>query len=204
VRGRLEAAAVVRGLTPFVGREDELRLLNNRWERALEGEGQVVLVIGEAGIGKSRLLHHFHQQLPAPYQWLDAAAAPFFQNTPFHAMVELLRQLVGQASVPATEAGQPFQAVSRTGWTAGPTNAPAASGDGEVQLDNDLPLEQLEFALVLAGLKPAEAVPLLAPLLNLPAAAKYPPPQSRRSSSGDAYLLCSWNGCWARRGTSLW
>jgi hypothetical protein len=59
VRGRLEAAAAVRGLTPFVGREDELRLLDNRWERALEGEGQVVLVIGEAGIGKSRLLQHF-------------------------------------------------------------------------------------------------------------------------------------------------
>jgi len=39
VRGRLEAAATVRGLTRFVGREDELRLLNNRWERALEGEG---------------------------------------------------------------------------------------------------------------------------------------------------------------------
>jgi hypothetical protein len=55
VRGRLEAAAASRGLTPFVGREDELRLLMNRWERALEGEGQVALIIGEAGIGKSRL-----------------------------------------------------------------------------------------------------------------------------------------------------
>ena len=55
VRGRLEAAAAARGLTPFVGREDELRLLMNRWERALDGEGQVALIIGEAGIGKSRL-----------------------------------------------------------------------------------------------------------------------------------------------------
>jgi class 3 adenylate cyclase len=48
VRGRLEAAAASRGLTPFVGREDELRLLMSRWERALEGEGQVALIIGEA------------------------------------------------------------------------------------------------------------------------------------------------------------
>src|SRR6202007_1443457 len=40
VRGRLEAAAVSRGLTPFVGREDELRRLMNRWERARDGEGQ--------------------------------------------------------------------------------------------------------------------------------------------------------------------
>ena len=56
VRGRLEAAAASRGLTPFVGREDELRLLMNRWERALDGEGQVALISGEAGIGKSRVV----------------------------------------------------------------------------------------------------------------------------------------------------
>jgi class 3 adenylate cyclase len=53
VRGRLEAAAAARGLTPFIGREDELRSLMNRWERVLDGEGQVVLIVGEAGIGKS-------------------------------------------------------------------------------------------------------------------------------------------------------
>jgi class 3 adenylate cyclase len=50
VRGRLEAAAA-RGLTAFVGREDELRSLMNRWERVLDDEGQVLLIIGEAGIG---------------------------------------------------------------------------------------------------------------------------------------------------------
>src|ERR1700688_1291471 len=50
LRERLGAAAVARGLTPFVGREDELRLLMNRWERALDGEGQVALIIGEAGL----------------------------------------------------------------------------------------------------------------------------------------------------------
>ncbi len=53
VRGRLEAGAAVRGMTSFVGREDELRLLMNRWERVREGQGQVVTIIGEAGIGKS-------------------------------------------------------------------------------------------------------------------------------------------------------
>jgi class 3 adenylate cyclase/ribosomal protein L40E len=48
----LAAAAAVRGMTPFVGREDELRSLQSRWERVLEGEGQVMLISGEAGIGK--------------------------------------------------------------------------------------------------------------------------------------------------------
>jgi class 3 adenylate cyclase len=54
VRGRVHAAAAARALTPFVGRDDELRLLMTRWERALEGEGQVVVISGEGGIGKSR------------------------------------------------------------------------------------------------------------------------------------------------------
>jgi class 3 adenylate cyclase/tetratricopeptide (TPR) repeat protein len=161
VRGRLEAAATVRGLTPFVGREDELLLLKNRWERTLEGEGQVVLVIGEAGIGKSRLLQRFHELIPdAPHPWLEAAAAPFFQNTPFHAIAELLRQLVGQASLPATD-----------------TRAARATANGSAaQLDTNEHLAQLESALLMVGLKPAEAIPLIAPLLNLPASAKYSPP----------------------------
>jgi hypothetical protein len=65
VRGPFEAAAATRGLTPFVGREDELRLLMNRWEHALEDEGQVTLIVGEAGIGKSRLLQRFQELIAA-------------------------------------------------------------------------------------------------------------------------------------------
>jgi transcriptional regulator with AAA-type ATPase domain len=48
--------SVQKGLTPLVGRESELGLLRQRWEQATEGEGQVVLLSGEAGIGKSRLV----------------------------------------------------------------------------------------------------------------------------------------------------
>ena len=95
VRGRLEAVAAARGLTPFVGREDELRLLLNRWERALEGEGQAVLIIGEAGIGKSRLVQRFHEQIGGrPYQWVEAAGEPLFQHTPLYLIAEILRQLL--------------------------------------------------------------------------------------------------------------
>jgi class 3 adenylate cyclase/tetratricopeptide (TPR) repeat protein len=161
VRGRLEAAAATRGLTPFVGREDELRSLMTRWERSREGEGQVALIIGEAGIGKSRLLQRFHELISdASHLWLEAAAAPFFQNTPFHAITELLRQLIGQPAV--TDAGA----------------ARATASDGEAQLETNKGFVQLESALLWAGLKPIEAIPLIAPLLNLPASAKYPPPST--------------------------
>ena len=53
MRGRFPAMVATHGMTPFVGREDELRSLLHRWERVREGEGQVVTIIGEGGIGKS-------------------------------------------------------------------------------------------------------------------------------------------------------
>jgi class 3 adenylate cyclase len=88
VRGRLAAA---RGLTPFVGREDELRLLLSRWERARRGEGQLVLVVGEAGIGKSRIVAEFHDRIrDKPHIWMESAGEQFFENTPFHAIREML------------------------------------------------------------------------------------------------------------------
>ncbi|MCZ6893285.1 MAG: AAA family ATPase, partial [Gammaproteobacteria bacterium] len=52
--GRFEARAVG-GLTPFVGRETEIQMLLDRWRQAEDGEGQVVLLSGEPGIGKSRV-----------------------------------------------------------------------------------------------------------------------------------------------------
>ena len=83
-RNRL-AASMVHGLTPFVGRDDETRLLWSRWERASDGEGQVVLISGEAGIGKSRLVRQFRKQLaPTPHIWLECAGSQYFQNTPLY------------------------------------------------------------------------------------------------------------------------
>ena len=142
VRGRLEAGAAARGLTPFVGREDELRLLMNRWESTLNGEGQVALIIGEAGIGKSRLVQRFHEQIAqTTHTWIEAGAGAFFQNTPFYPVADMLKQALA--------------------WR------------GNESAEEQLAL--LESALELAGLEPAEAIPLLAPLLDLPLPAKYPP-----------------------------
>jgi len=90
VRGRLQAA---RGLTPFVGREEELQLLVNRWERTREGDGQVALIIGEPGIGKSRLVAEFHNRIrDARHIWMESAGEQFFENTPFHAIIEMFSQ----------------------------------------------------------------------------------------------------------------
>jgi len=95
VRGRL-AAGAARGLTPFIGRENELGTFANCWERTREGEGQVILVVGEAGIGKSRLVQCFREEIGAtPHRWLDCAAAALHQNTPFYAISHLLQRGLG-------------------------------------------------------------------------------------------------------------
>jgi class 3 adenylate cyclase/tetratricopeptide (TPR) repeat protein len=90
VRGRIRSA---RGLTPFVGREEEFATLLRRWERTREGEGQMVLVVGEAGIGKSRLVAEFHERIrDTPHIWMESAGEQLFENTPFHAISEMLSQ----------------------------------------------------------------------------------------------------------------
>ena len=164
VRGRLEAAAAARGLTPFVGREDELRSLIHRWERTLDGEGQVALIIGEAGIGKSRLVQRFHEQIAGtPHTWVEAAAAPFFQNTPFYPIVYVLHQLVWEQSFRSLD--EYLRELQVTG-----------GGDAvSAEPPSDEQFGQLQSGLVLAGLEPAQAIPLIAPLLNLPLSPKYPP-----------------------------
>ena len=56
----------MRALTALVGREEELDLLTRRWERARKGEGQLALIVGEPGLGKSRLMEEFHARLARP------------------------------------------------------------------------------------------------------------------------------------------
>ena len=78
-----------RALTPLVGREDELALLTRRWSRALEGEGQFVQIVGEPGIGKSRLVEEFRAKLAeTPHTWVEWAASQLLQNTPLHPLAE--------------------------------------------------------------------------------------------------------------------
>ena len=94
-----------RVLTPLVGREDELALLTRRWSRALEGEGQFVQIVGEPGIGKSRLIEEFRAKLSEmPHTWVELAASQLLQNTPLHPLAEWGRLRFGGAD--ATDEGR--------------------------------------------------------------------------------------------------
>ena len=94
-----------RALTPLVGREDELALLTRRWSRALEGEGQFVQIVGEPGIGKSRLIEEFRAKLAeTPHTWVEWAASQLLQNTPLHPLAEWGRLRFGGAD--ATDEGR--------------------------------------------------------------------------------------------------
>jgi class 3 adenylate cyclase len=90
-RTRLEVAAE-RSLTPFTGREREMRLLHECFAQAQAGHGQVVFLIGEAGLGKSRLLLELRQHLGAAATWLEGHAVSFGRSMAFHPVIDLLRR----------------------------------------------------------------------------------------------------------------
>jgi hypothetical protein len=85
-----------RALTPLVGREEELDLLRRRWERVVKGEGHLTLVIGEPGIGKSRLVEEFRLKLgETPHTFVEWSSSQLLQNTPLHPIAEWGRQRFG-------------------------------------------------------------------------------------------------------------
>jgi class 3 adenylate cyclase/predicted ATPase len=96
-RSRLEVLAV-KGLTPLVGREQEVRLLFERWEQVVEGMGQVILLSGEAGIGKSRLVQVLKEQVAEdPQAWLtEFRCSPYYKNSVFYPVIDVFERVVFQ------------------------------------------------------------------------------------------------------------
>jgi class 3 adenylate cyclase len=83
------------GLTPLVGREEELGLLHARWERAKAGHGQVVLLSGEPGIGKSRLVQALKEQVLAEGATrIEFRCSPYHQNSAFYPIIDHLQRLL--------------------------------------------------------------------------------------------------------------
>jgi class 3 adenylate cyclase/predicted ATPase len=99
--------AALRGadLAPLVGRAHELGLLLDRWARAKDGEGQVVLLSGEPGIGKSRLVGALRERLAhEPHTPLSQFCSPFRQTSALHPVIGLLERAAGFAREDAPDA----------------------------------------------------------------------------------------------------
>jgi predicted ATPase len=82
-------------LGPFVGREHEMGMLLQRWEEAKEGECQLVLISGEAGIGKSRIVSEFMQRLEGDVRRIALQASPLHTNTALYPVVRRLELRAG-------------------------------------------------------------------------------------------------------------
>ncbi len=146
-RSQIEAAGRA-GLTPLTGRDHEISLLMDRWEKAQEGMGQVVLIVGEPGLGKSRLVHTLKEhvlglmvegEVDSPV--IEWRCAPHFRNTGLYPAIDFYERAL------ALDREEP----------------PQARFDRLVDR-----LEQYDLA------RP-ETVPLWASLLSLPTPARFPP-----------------------------
>jgi class 3 adenylate cyclase len=118
VRSRLDLAAGK--LTPLVGRQSELGMLLDTWERVLDGTGQTVLVYGEPGLGKSRLVYELRERLgSAPHTWLECSCSPYTQGTAFQPLIELVTQGVRlePSDSPAEKLGKLEQALGRADFS---------------------------------------------------------------------------------------
>lgn len=83
-------------LANFIGREQETALLLGRWHEAVNGEGQVVLLCGEAGIGKSRLARSLRERLEDERcQTIELQCSPYHTNTALYPVIQFLRQAAG-------------------------------------------------------------------------------------------------------------
>jgi class 3 adenylate cyclase/tetratricopeptide (TPR) repeat protein len=92
LRRRLQAAAV-RGLTRFVGRQHELKALRQALAQAATGHGQVAALVGEAGVGKSRLAYEFvHAHPTQGWLVLESASVSYGKATPYFPVIDLLKR----------------------------------------------------------------------------------------------------------------
>ena len=94
-RTRVQAGAA-RGLTPLVGRNTEIETFNKLIDRASAGRGQILAMIGDPGIGKSRLVHEFtRHRLPPGWLVLEAMSASYGKATAYLPLIEMLRRYFG-------------------------------------------------------------------------------------------------------------
>jgi class 3 adenylate cyclase/tetratricopeptide (TPR) repeat protein len=89
-------ASVLRGLTRFVGREKEMATLREAFDKAKSGSGQVVCIVGEAGVGKSRLLLELRRTLDQQeYTYLEGQCLHYGSSMPYLPLLDILRSYLG-------------------------------------------------------------------------------------------------------------
>src|SRR5262249_51135826 len=94
VYSRLDVAQT-RGLTPLVGRESEVTLLQERWAQAKSGQGQMVLLSGDAGIGKSRLIQRLKEHIvQEPHTRWECRSAEYYQHTALYPLTDLFQRIL--------------------------------------------------------------------------------------------------------------
>ncbi len=94
----------VAGVTPFLDREEEMDLLLRRWRQVKEGLGQVVVLSGEAGIGKSRLVRSLRERIAGePHTAFECRCSPYRVNSALHPLIDLVQRTFGleHADTPA-------------------------------------------------------------------------------------------------------
>jgi class 3 adenylate cyclase/predicted ATPase len=93
-QSRLDIAST-RGLTPLVGREQDVALLLERWNQAKDGQGQVVLLSGEGGIGKSRLVQVVKEHVAhEPHVRWECRSSPYYQNSALYPIIDLIPRIL--------------------------------------------------------------------------------------------------------------
>jgi class 3 adenylate cyclase/tetratricopeptide (TPR) repeat protein len=94
-RTRFDVSAEL-GLTPFVGRQKELELLLDGFERAKAGKGQAFSIMGEAGVGKSRLLYEFRKAIGSEnVTFLEGKCLSYIRGVAYHSIIDILKSMFG-------------------------------------------------------------------------------------------------------------
>jgi class 3 adenylate cyclase/tetratricopeptide (TPR) repeat protein len=170
VRSRLDVSAGRH--TPFVGRQTELGVLRDAWERVVEGQGQTVLVQGEAGLGKSRLCYELRERLTGePHTWLECRCSPYTSGTAFRPVIELVEQALSfqAADTPAEKLAKLGAGLLRGGFAAdeaGPLLAewlelPESAGYTPLEMSPDSKRRRTLETLAAWNLKLGELQPIV-------------------------------------------
>jgi class 3 adenylate cyclase/tetratricopeptide (TPR) repeat protein len=130
-----------RGLTPLVGRDEEVALMQRRWEQATAGMGQVVLLSGEAGIGKSRLVQVLKEHIASvPHTWIEWRGSSSHQQSALYPVIDHLHRLLRRPhDAPPAEPLRTLEAALTTSGVALPEAVPLLAALLSLSLPDSYP-----------------------------------------------------------------